>query len=219
MFKHFHVDRCGQWHVASDAGLILELADGRIAVSQTHDRTRPVQLVGSDRTAHAGGGMQQPLREALDGNLEELTLSVEGPLDWARFELVTPLKNIVLRAAMLTVGRWCRTLVRRLLQRRLITGRRQCRVTWSRSIELLPDAQGGGDSEEIPRPLLRITDRIELCCSALHIKRMSYGVDHQAAYVAASGVYQDGVLQPWTDLGGYVAELNARRRVTIVREV
>ena len=40
----------------------------------------------------------------------------------------------------------------------------------------------------------------------------------QAAYVAASGVYQESVLAAWTDLDGYLAELNSRREVTIVRE-
>jgi hypothetical protein len=47
---------------------------------------------------------------------------------------------------------------------------------------------------------------------------MAYGTDHQTDYVAACGVYQDSVLQPWTDLNAYVAELNERRSVTIVRE-
>ena len=41
-------------------------------------------------------------------------------------------------------------------------------------------------------------------------------VDHE---YAASGVYQEGVLTPWVDLARYVDELNARRRVTVVREI
>ena len=36
--------------------------------------------------------------------------------------------------------------------------------------------------------------------------------------VAATGVYQDAVLHPWTDLDNYVESLNRDRRVTIVRE-
>jgi len=47
---------------------------------------------------------------------------------------------------------------------------------------------------------------------------MSFGSDHEAAYVAASGVFQESVLHPWTDLARYVPELNQRRQVTIVRE-
>jgi len=47
---------------------------------------------------------------------------------------------------------------------------------------------------------------------------MAFGTDHQMAYVAASGVYQDSVLCPWTDLAEKVAELNANRRVVIQRQ-
>ena len=63
-----------------------------------------------------------------------------------------------------------------------------------------------------------MTDTIEVADPRLHLRRMSFGTDHEAAYVAATGVYQDAVLCPWTDLSDYIAELNARRSVTIVRE-
>jgi hypothetical protein len=48
---------------------------------------------------------------------------------------------------------------------------------------------------------------------------MSFAGDLQAGYVAAADVYQDSVLQSWTDLQAYVVELNERRLVTIVREL
>ncbi len=47
---------------------------------------------------------------------------------------------------------------------------------------------------------------------------MSFGTDHQAAYVAASGVYQDAVLQPWQDLSEHVERLNCQQSVTLVRQ-
>ena len=62
-------------------------------------------------------------------------------------------------------------------------------------------------------------DHIELLNERIQIRRMSFASDVQAAYVAASNVYQESVLQPWTDLGPQVAELNSRRRVKIVREL
>ena len=68
------------------------------------------------------------------------------------------------------------------------------------------------------RATLRVTDTIELTTPAATVRRMSFGTDHEAAYVAAGGVYQQSVLGPWTDLSHLVAELNERRRVTIVRE-
>jgi hypothetical protein len=64
-----------------------------------------------------------------------------------------------------------------------------------------------------------VTDHIELLDERIQIRRMSFASDLQSSYVAASDVYQESVLQPWTDLGPQVAELNARREVTIVREL
>jgi len=98
------------------------------------------------------------------------------------------------------------------LQRRLITGRRRCPVRLKRTFEFLPDRAADG-------PGLRVTDTIELTDAKTQVRRMAFGTDHQATYVAASGVYQEGVLAPWVDLARHVDQLNVRRRVTIVREI
>jgi hypothetical protein len=131
---------------------------------------------------------------------------VSGLLHVARFETATPLKFIVLRLGMLLVGRWLRTLVRRLLQRRLITARRECGLRLTRRFEFYESGS------------LRVSDEIELTDPRLRVRRMSFGTDHEAAYVAASGVYQEAVLQPWHDLQAHVEPLNRQRRVVIVRQ-
>ena len=105
----------------------------------------------------------------------------------------------------------CRTLIRRMLQRRLITGRAEAPIHLTRHFEW-SDGSNGADK-------LRIHDVVTLTHRRAKVRRMSYGTDHQTAYVAACGVYQDGVLEPWTDLQDQVEELNATGRVTIVRDV
>ncbi len=112
----------------TDAGLIVELTDGRVAVSQSHDLTR--REVRYQKTSRV--------------------LTVSGCLHLAKFETATPLKLVVLRLGMLLIGRWFRDWVRRVLQRRLITGRRECPVSLTRTFELL---QSGS---------MRVTDVIEL---------------------------------------------------------
>lgn len=184
VFKHFSGDQ----EPVTDAGLILETADGRIAVSQSHDLTRLVEVADSNHG-----------------------LTVAGSLHWCRFETATPPKQTVFHLGMWMVGRWCRTLVRRLLQRRLITGRRECPVRLTRRFELLAP----GTSDHIS---LRVTDTIELIAPTVQVRRMAFGTDHQAAYVAACGVYQPAVLRPWTDLAEYVEKLNTQRSVVVVRE-
>jgi hypothetical protein len=180
VFKHFSSGE----RAVTDAGLILRIGDGRIAASQSHDPSR-----------------QATFRQS-DGKSE---LVVRGPLHFVRSETATPFKQAIFHLGMATFGRFCRTAVRRLLQRRLITGRCVAPVQLTRTFEL---AEGS----------LKVIDAIELTEPGAMIVRMHYGTDHQAAYVAASGVFQDSVLQPWMDLAEHVGELNRRRRVVIVRK-
>lgn len=178
VFKH--IDAGGT--ATTDAGLVVETADGKIAVSQLHDRTsRKVECT-------------------------EESLTVAGPLHWARFETATPVKLVIFRVLLLVIGRWCRGLVRWLLQKRLITGRKPAPLHLTRKAELLPQGR------------LRVTDAITLSDPQLRVRRMSYASDLQATYVAASNVYQQSALEAWTDLGPHVEQLNRERQVTIVRE-
>lgn len=165
----------------TDTGLIVETADGRQAVSQIHDRLR-------------------------DAAWQTAALEVSGKLHWIRHETATPLKQAAFHLLMCLFGKSCRTLVRRLLQRRLITGQRTSPISHTRRIEFRAE----GDC--------RVTDCIELCDQSLSIRRMAFTSDLQATYVAAANVYQESVLRPWTDLGDYVDELNRHRRVVIVRD-
>lgn len=217
VFKHF---RQGQAPL-TDAGLILEAADGRMALSQRLDLGRRVEWAAPTepadprsmaldkpiaRSESAGSERRPPLVHRAVGRL-----SVSGCLHWVRFETATPLKQALFHLGMWAVGRWCRTLVRRILQRRLITGRCECPIRLTRTFEFMP-----GDETQRPGNL-RVTDQIELADPAIRIQRMSFSTDLEGAYVAASQVYQDAVLQPWTHLDEYVGELNERRRTTIVR--
>jgi hypothetical protein len=191
VFKHF----TAAGGCAVDAGLILETVDGRLAVSQYHDLSRRVDVP-------AGGNGMTPRR-----------LSVAGPLHWTRFETATPLKQSLLHTGMWVGGRFCRTAVRKFLQKRAIAGRKESPIRLTRSFEFLPRGNGHCD------PQLRVTDLVELTERNVRIRRMAFGTDHESAYVAASGVYQDSVLAPWTDLSQYVGQLNSQRRVVIAREL
>lgn len=177
-----------------DAGLVVQCSDGRIAVSQKQQR-----LGGTSRhyewhdKSEAKGVCEPPF-----------TITI--PLHYNRFETATPFKQAALHLFMTTAGRWLRTFTRRLLQARLITGRRPAPIRLERSFEFLPDDR------------LRVTDRILLEDSRLTVSRLAFASDFESAYVAATGVYQRASLQPWTDLDRLVDQLNARREITVVRE-
>jgi hypothetical protein len=193
VFQYF----TGGGDCTSDAGLVLATDDGRIAVSQCHDRQRQTHVLS----------VAPP--EQTDGCL--FAMRIVAMLDWVRHETATPVKQAVFHTGMWCVGRCFRTWVRKLLQRRLVTGRRKCPIRLTRQLEFLAPPPG------CDAPVLRVTDAIELLDPDLRVRRMHFGTDQETAYVAASGVYQDSVLASWTDLAGHVEELNARRTVTIVR--
>ena len=198
VFKHFAGD---SQPPVTDAGIVLQTTDGRVAVSQLH-------------TWRETDAISVPVDRECVGPFAKLT--VGGTLHWTKFETATPTKLIVFRAGLLTVGRWFRTLVRRLLQRRLITGRRAAPIAHTRRFEwtLCPS----DDPTAWPYQL-RVVDRIELTDPRLKVQRLSFASDGEAAYVAASAVYQPAALQPWTDLGQYLDELNQHRCVTITRQL
>ncbi len=156
VFKHFaNADSPMTDNTVTDAGLIVETSDGRTAVSQMHDLTRDVDLNDSERLLKTPPNTVRSHSHALlqkmhagragntssggQGGLPASTIfRVEGPLHWTRFETATPIKQAVFHLGMVTVGRWCRSLVRRLLQRRLIVGRRECPVRLTRTFEFVP---------------------------------------------------------------------------------
>jgi hypothetical protein len=191
VFKHFWP--CGE--STTDAGLIVETTDGRVAVSQCHHLGRTVDY--------------QPDAEKPDVE----TLTISGPLHWTSHETAGPLKQAAFHVGMTLVGRWCRGLVRRLLQRRLITGRSPSGIRLTRRFEFHPDKKTGDGYA------LRVIDTIELTDPTLDVRRMSLGSDHQSAYVAACGIYQESVLTPWIDLSQQVEQLNAVRVIIVRRDL
>lgn len=184
--------RVGERNVTHvDAGLVAECIDGRTAVSQTHDVAQPVEVRSTER----------------------LDVAVSRPLSWVRFERAAPWKQALLHVGMTTVGRWARETVRRLLQRRVIAAGGASPIRLTRHLQTTSDAHAGGATK------LVVTDVVELVDPHVRLTRLAYASDLQAAYTAASDVYQAAMLQPWTDLDHYVAALNAERRVVIVREL
>ena len=124
---------------------------------------------------------------------------------YATRERMTPVKLIVLRAVMITVGRWFRTLVRKLLQRRLITRKVRAPFTLTRTIERTDTG-------------FRVTDSIKRGPGAPRAKHLRLGVGQTSTYVAVSQPWDPAWLLPWTDLDDRVDELNGGGVVEIVRD-
>jgi hypothetical protein len=142
--------------VASDTGLIGRLADGKVVVSHLVWQQAKIQV-------------------------DDRRVQVTTPLSYRRTKLPTPWTNILFRMGMLTVGRFNANLVRRTLQKILITGKPTTAWEVTRTIEFAADE-------------VTVEDRIPLSCPLIEL---AAGSDATSIYVANSNVFQESVLCPW----------------------
>jgi hypothetical protein len=163
----------------SDHGLIGRVDDGRVVVTQLVD----------DYATRLGD--------------DEVT--VEGRFGYASRLRPTPWRQIAFRLVTLTVGRLASDLVRRLLQRLLIVGKRRAPLAFRRTIRFTrpvsivdevwwEGGQGGG----------RLTE-------------LYAGTDHTAIYVATSQVFQESALQSWHDYAPALGALAGGGRLRVER--
>jgi hypothetical protein len=108
---------------------------------------------------------------------------------------------VVLRVLMLTVGRFFRNAVRKLLQRRLITGKESAPFKLTRTFHL--SDQG-----------LQVKDCITRVGQGANVKGIRLGVGQTSIYIAASQPWEHGWLLPWSNLDHLSATLNREGTVT-----
>ncbi len=144
--------------IASDTGLIGETADGRVVV--TH-------LVQHDLIVRADPGTG--------------VFEVEGDFCCRRRNQMTVLKQLILRAWVLAIGRFNANLTRSLVQKVAITGKPKAPYRFARRVEIAGDR-------------VVVTDRFP---ADMPLRRLSVGSDATSIYVANSNVYQESVLCPW----------------------
>lgn len=167
---------------AGDTGLIGEFDGGRVAVMHIVDRDSKATVSEDHRT-----------------------IEVEGVFQERKPLLPTPFKQLVFRVLLLTVGRFNANLVRSLLQKKLIVGKRKLPIRFKRRIEFASDA-------------ITVTDTVE--SNGARFSRLSAGTDATSIYVANSNTFQLSRLVPWTDLDAATVEkLNRDGRVEIVRRI
>ncbi|HEV3409339.1 MAG TPA: hypothetical protein VG095_03535 [Chthoniobacterales bacterium] len=163
VFKLFH----GEQLALSDTQVSVLMDDGRNAVAQ---------LVG-----------------VYDVQLREDEIVISGSLGWAKQKKMTPPNMIVLRLLMLTIGRFFPDLVRKLLQRMLITGKEHTPFRFKRTLTW----QG----EE-----LHIADELT-ADSWTNVRAVGIGPAQTSIYVVMSRTWQAGQLQSWLDLTSELQKL------------
>jgi hypothetical protein len=126
----------------------------------------------------------------------EVGITIDGRMAFAKSARLTPLKNVMLRTFMLAFGRFFPDIVRRLLQRLLVTGRKEAPFRFRRTFE--PMAQGW-----------MVRDEISADEDWGDVEAAGIGGFQTSATTVMARVFRSEQLQPWIDLG---AEVKALRR-------
>ena len=175
-----HVDGKLAW---ADSGMVMRLGDGSVLVSH---------LVADN-----------------DFMLLEDGVKVNGSFGKCGFRLPSPFTQAVFHVGMLIVGKWASDLVRRVLQKILIVGKKKQPIRFRRTI--------------IFTDCVRLVDEIwtdgKIGKDRKKVESLYSGVDHTSIYVAVSRSYQKACLLPWTDYGPCLDELNRNGFVRIERVI
>jgi hypothetical protein len=131
-------------------------------------------------------------------------VTIHGSLGWAKQKKMTPLNLIILRIVMLSVGRFFPNLIRKLLQKMLITGKQDAPFYFQRILQWQNDGW-----------ILR--DKLIAKKGWENVRSVGIGCDQTSIYVVMSRTFQVGQLQPWKDLTREMHQLPSHRPLEIER--
>ncbi|NEQ81332.1 MAG: hypothetical protein F6K26_14095 [Moorea sp. SIO2I5] len=162
---------------------------------------RDNQLIASDThfsiLVQERGKLKNAVGHLIDDyqvKVSEDEIMIEGNLGWAKQKQMTPMNLLILRGVMLTVGRFFPNLIRKLLQKLLITGKKNAPFCFRRYFYW----QG-------ERWL--VIDELQ-AKSWKSVQSVGIGGDQTSIYVVMSRTFQAGQLQPWVDLSDEVQTLD-----------
>jgi hypothetical protein len=171
-----------QGPLASDTGPLLRLGDGTVLTAHLVDRESVPQIDG------------------LESPESDVSLTVQGHLCRRRSKLATPLKLVLFRLLNQTLGRVAPQLMRRTLQKILITGKPRTCWTFRRTVTIT-----AGD----------VTIRTQISApggrppgGTQRIREAWLASDATSIYVANSNTFQRSVLLDWVNLGELVEQVH-----------
>ncbi len=158
------------------------------------------QLIISDTQfsllVHEGNKYQNAVGH-LVGNYQfrvnENEISIQGQLGWAKQKQMTPLNLLILRIVMLTLGRFFPNLIRTLLQKILIVGKKNAPFRFRRQLRW-EDGHW------------YVLDELQ-AKTWENVTAAGIGCDQTSIYVVMSRTFQQSQLQPWLDLNQEVKKI------------
>jgi hypothetical protein len=180
----------------SRGGVYKYFADGRLVASDT-GVTLALSGRGKVAVSHLGGATVA---------VSDTHIDVSGEMAWAKSTRLTPAKNIVLRIVMLGFGRFFPDLVRRLLQKVLVTGKSAAPFSFRRQFE--KTAQGW-----------LVRDEISAAQGWQDVGRIGISGHQSSTTTIMARVYQESQLVPFIDLAPRLKGLAAGDRLSFERHL
>lgn len=178
-------------------GVFKFFRDGKLVASDTQISLQVQQKKLRNAVAHLVGRYDFTLGR------DEITIS--GRMGWAKAKGMTTFNLLVLRAIMLCGGRFNPDLVRKLLQKLLITGKSNAPFTFRRTLKWEGNQLHVGD---------------EVTGSQWEqVRAAGIGASQTSIYVVMSRTYQPGQLQPWLDLTPQIKDLAPGATLHLQREL
>jgi hypothetical protein len=199
-----------------EAGILIERRDDSEAYIALNKGGlfkifRGDRLIASDTQisvrAREGSKVKNAVAHLVDQyetHIEDDLVRVRGSLGWAKQARMTTIKLLTLRIAMLAGGRFFPDLVRKLLQKMLVTGKEDAPFTFIRTLRW----QDGR---------WRVSDELS-ARSWSGVESVGFGCDQTSIYVVMSRTYQAGQLQGWTDLTPAIGSLSPGEPLKVERE-
>ena len=139
--------------------------------------------------------------------IEDNRITIQGALGWAKQKQMTTLNLMILRVVMYSFGRFFPNLIRKLLQKILITGKKDAPFTFSRTL-LWENGQW------------KIIDTLSSNSGSWEeVIDAGIGCDQTSIYVVMSRTFQQGQLQPWLDLSDKIKQLKSGESLVLERVV
>jgi hypothetical protein len=136
-------------------------------------------------------------------DLSKNKVVIRGKLGWAKTKQMSTFNLVALRGLMYSFGRFCPDLIRKILQKILITGNAPAPLAFERSLTW-EDHQ------------LVVRDRLETD-SWSNVASVGIGASQTSIYVVMSRTWQRGQLQPWNDLTPQLQNLSAGQALCLER--
>jgi hypothetical protein len=178
------------------AGTLKLFRDGALVASDTQVSIR----VG------AGSAAKTAVAHLLDSyrcDIGDETISIEGSMGWAKQELMTSWKLILLRVSMLTFGRFFPNAIRSFLQARLISGKSLAPFAFKRTLTFR-EGKWVVTDEVSSDDWSRVTE-------------VGIGCDQTSIYVVMSRTFQEGQLAGWLNLTELARILRPGEKLKIER--